>query len=125
MSSRVVTSIFSGEAMALVLAFSHAYTLQHDFAQITGRRLPIYLRTDLLAVFDAISKQTVPKYHRLLIDIAQLNQSWRRSEIANLGFIRSRWNIADTLTKRDSPNLLRILDSGRDQAPIEQCIARK
>jgi hypothetical protein len=69
-------------------------------------------------------KNTVPKDHRLPIDIAQLKESWRRREIAHLGFIRSRWNIADTMTKRNSPNILRVLTYGRDQAPVEPWIAR-
>jgi hypothetical protein len=123
-SPRVITSIFSGEAIALALAFSHAYTLQHDIGRMAGSQLPIHLRTDSLAVFDAISKNTAPKDHRLLIDISQLRESWHRREIAHLGFIRSRWNIADTMTKRDSPNLLRVLTSGRDQVPVEQWIER-
>jgi hypothetical protein len=73
-SSRVVTSIFSVEAIALALAFSLAYTLQYDIARMTERKLPIHLRTDSLAVFDAISKNTPAKDSRLLIDIAQLRQ---------------------------------------------------
>jgi hypothetical protein len=124
MSPRVVTSIFSGEAIALALNFSLAYTLQHDIARMTGVKLPIHLRTDSLAVLDAISKNTPAKDHRLLMDIAQLRESRRRREIAMLAFIRSRWNIADTLTKRDSPNIFRILKSGLDKAPLEQRIAR-
>jgi Reverse transcriptase (RNA-dependent DNA polymerase) len=121
-STRVVTSVFSGEAIALVLAFSHAYTLQHDIGRMTNTLLPIHLRTDSLAVFDAISKNSTPKDHRLLIDIAQLRESWHRREIASIGFIRSRWNIADTLTKRGSPNILRVLQSGFDRAPVQQWI---
>jgi hypothetical protein len=123
-SARVVTSIFSGEAMALALAFSLSYTLQYDIRRMTGFKPPIHLRTDSLAVFDAITKNTTAKDHRLLIDIAQLRQLWHRREVAQLAFIRSKWNIADTLTKRDSPNLSRILKSGRDQAPLEQWINR-
>jgi hypothetical protein len=123
-SSRVVASIFFGEAIALALAFSHAYTLQHDIVRMTGAQLHIHLRTDSLAVFDEISKNTVPKAHRLPIYIAQLNESWRRREIAHLGFIRSCWNISDTMKKRNSPNILRALTSGRDHAPVEQWIAR-
>jgi hypothetical protein len=53
-SPRVVTSIFSGEAIALALAFSHLYTLQNDIGRMTGAKLAIHLRTDSLAVFDAI-----------------------------------------------------------------------
>lgn len=60
----------------------------------------------------------------MLIDIAQLRQSWQRREIAQLAFIRSQWNVADTLTKRDSPNLVRLLKTGRDSAPLEQWIDR-
>jgi Reverse transcriptase (RNA-dependent DNA polymerase) len=123
-SPRVVTSIFSGEAIALAPALSHAYTLQHDIDRMTGAQVPIHLRTDSLAVFDAISKNTVPTDHRLPIDIAQLKESWRRREIAHLGFIRSRWKIADTMTKRNSPKILRVLTYVRDQAPVEQWIAR-
>jgi hypothetical protein len=92
---------------------------------MSGNEFPIHLRTDSLAVFDTISKNTVPKDHRLLIYIAHLRESWRRREIAHLGFIRSRWNVADSMTKRDSTSLLRILKSGRDQVPIEQWIERE
>jgi hypothetical protein len=74
-SPRVVTSICSGEAIALALAFTQAYTMQYYFAQMTGNDFSIHLRTDSLAVFDAILKKTVPKYHRLLIDIAQFVES--------------------------------------------------
>jgi hypothetical protein len=123
-SPRVVSSIFSGEAIALANAFNHSFALQHDIYRMTGRKLSICLRTDSLAVFDAISKNTAPKDQRLQIDIAQLRESWQRREIGELAFIRSRLNIADSLTKRDSSSLLRVLQSGLDEAELEQWITK-
>jgi hypothetical protein len=76
-------------------------------------------------VFDKIITNTTAKDHRLLIDIARLRQSWHRREVAQLAFIRSKWNIAEILTKRDSPKLSRTLLSGRYQAPLEQWINRR
>jgi hypothetical protein len=38
-SSRVVTDAFSGEALALAYAFDIAFTLQHDYQNMLGRKI--------------------------------------------------------------------------------------
>jgi hypothetical protein len=122
-SSRVVTGAFSGEALALAHAFDIAFTLQHDYQKMLGRKLPLHLRTDSLALFHAISRNTAPREHCLSIDLEQLRESWRRSEIAQLAFVHSEQNVADSLTKANSQNFSRLFH-GLDRAILTQWIDR-
>ena len=115
--------MFSGEAIALATAFDEAFTLRHDLHRFLRRYIPIALRMDSLALFEAISRNAPPKEHRWCIDLAQIMESWRRQEISQLAFVRSDENIADSLTKATSQNLNRSFD-GFDYAILTQWIDR-
>jgi hypothetical protein len=52
---RIVTSVFSGEGIALEKVFDRAFILQYDLELLLGRKLPVHLRTDSLALFDAVT----------------------------------------------------------------------
>jgi hypothetical protein len=73
-SPRVVTGVFSGEAIALSNAFDEAFTFRYDLNRFLQQHIPISLRTDSLALFEAISRKPPPKEHRLCIDLAQLKE---------------------------------------------------
>jgi hypothetical protein len=55
-SQRIVTSVFSGEGIALAEAFDRAFILQYDLELLLGRKLPVHLQTDFLALFDSVTK---------------------------------------------------------------------
>jgi hypothetical protein len=118
----VVTGAFSGEALALAHAFDIEFTLQHDYQNMLGRKLPLHLRTDSLALFHAISRNMAPREHRLSIDLEQLRESWRR-QIAQLAFVHLEQNVADSLTKANSQNFSRLFH-GLDRIILKQWIDR-
>jgi hypothetical protein len=81
--------------------------------------------TDSKSLFDIITTQKRTTEHRLMIDIFAARQAYRRREIDNIGLIRSEFNLADDLTKlRGNGAMLRAIQSGRIQHPIEDFVVR-
>jgi hypothetical protein len=62
-SPLVVTVVFYGETIALANAFDKTFTLRYDLNQLLQQHIPISLRTDSLALFETISRNTPPKEH--------------------------------------------------------------
>lgn len=54
--------------------------------------------TDLQPLFDAVNTSCPMTEKRLLIDIAELRESYAKGEL-NYGWIQSQYNLADPLTK--------------------------
>jgi hypothetical protein len=92
--------------MALALPSSLAIILQYDIHWMTGCKLSIHLRSDPLAVFDAISKNTPVKDYRLLIDIAQLRQSGNAGKSRNLPFLKANGTLQTLLPSEIAQTLL-------------------
>ncbi len=75
--------------------------------------------TDSKSIFDTITKLSGVSEKRLMIDISALRQSYTKGEIANIGHVLSKFNIADGLTEKNKGNLLQmLLKTGKIDHPI-------
>ena len=100
---------------------SHDYcqVLAHDLESITGRKFPVHLMTDSKSIFDTITKLSGVSEKRLMIDISALRQAYSTGEISNIGHVLTKYNIADSLTKRSKCALLdELLRTGKLSHPV-------
>ncbi len=125
-SRRFVRSILAAEVYALASCRDFCQILAHDLFQIIGRKFPVFLSTDSKSTFDTITKLSGVSEKRLLIDISCLRQSYCEGEIQNLGHVRSKFNLADALTKKtNSETLQNLIKSGILDHPINLWIIHK
>ncbi len=92
----IIRSILAAEVYALASCHDFCQILAHDF----GRKFPVCLITDSKSKFDTVTKLSGVSEKGLLIDISCLRQSYYKGEIQNLGDVRSKFNLADALTKK-------------------------
>jgi hypothetical protein len=123
----VTRSVLGSETMALADAFDMAYALKHDIETIVKQNVPIVILTDSLSLFDVITKAattitkaTTTAEKRLMIDLCVVKQAHERSEVETIGFVRSKYNYADVLTKITRCSILeRILSTTNLLHPVE------
>jgi hypothetical protein len=62
---------------------------------------------------------------RLMIDLVVVREAYDRTEIAQLAFLRTKWNPADALTKVSRNTYLEtILTTGTIDHPVAQWVIR-
>jgi len=114
------------ELIAFSDMFDAAYTLAEELRQvIPAAAVPLHLFTDSKSLFDVISKGSKTSEKRLMLDIACTREGFARGDISNIGFIRTRDNLADGLTKPMNQSALQsVLMSGKLRLQPEQWIIR-
>ena len=95
--------------MAFADAFDMAVAIRNDLSKVLSQKLPIVMLTDSLSLFDVVTKATLTTEKTLLMDIKGFKDSYHFNEIENIGFIRSEYNPADTLTKVKPSSILEII----------------
>ncbi len=81
--------------------------------------------TDGKSLFDVIVKSAKTAERRLMIDVAACREAFDRHEIADIGLIRSEYNLADCMTKIMLPKqLMKVTSTGYLSHPIEQWVIR-
>lgn len=124
-AKRVSRSVLGSETMALADGFDVAYMIKHDLEKMTRSKLPLYILTDSLSLFDVITKASSTTEKRLMIDLTCTRDSYERKEITMLGFVRTQNNPADCLTKvMNAEQLIRIITTARLDHPIDQWVNR-
>ena len=102
-----------------------AISFQLALEPITGQRIPVHMYTDSKSLFDTITRRSQNSEKRLLIDLATVRDSYRRKEITDVTWVRSQFNLADSMTKEIKNNILsRVLETGVLNHPVEQWIVR-
>ena len=97
---RVTRSVFGAELICFADLFDCAYTLTCEFRRLLPSvHVPLMLYTDNKSLFDVVSKGSRTAERRLMLDIAVERNAFHDREISDIGFLRSRHNIADGLTK--------------------------
>jgi hypothetical protein len=111
-SRRITRSCMAAETLAFVDAFDNALLLKHDLQRILGKELHLLMLTDSQSLFDVVTRSKYPTEKRLQIDLAGIREAYDNREIANIGLIRSDFNVADGLTKvGPNPALLNLMKS--------------
>ena len=84
-------------------------------------KIPLFMFKDSKSLFDTITKHSQISEKRLLVDMATIRDGYRRKERKNIGFIKTNYNIADTLTKgSENETLDELLYTGILQHPVSQ-----
>ena len=123
--SRVTRSVLGAEVYAFCDAMDVGISFQLALQPILGRLIPVRMLTDSKSLFDTITRRSQTSEKRLLIDLATVRDSYRRKEITDVAWIRSEYNLADSMTKSSRENILtEVLHTGVLNHPIEQWIVR-
>jgi hypothetical protein len=76
-----------------------------------------------LSLFDVVTKSSTMAEKRLMIDLVVVGEAYDGMEIAQLAFLRTNWNPADTLTKISRKTYLEtILTTGTIDHPVAQWV---
>lgn len=125
-SKRVVRSIMGGEVYAFMDAFDMAFVLKKDLEMVLDTKLGIIMLTDSKQLFDSVTCGKRTAERRLSIDVSAARKSYRNYEIECLGLVRGEANPADGLTEAFGNGALsRLMETGRDDTPVEQWIERE
>ena len=98
-SKRIVRSVLGGETYAFADAFDVAFNIRYDLKRLLNKEVKLIMLTDSMSLFKVIVNSTVTTEKRLMIDIAAVREAYERSDIDFIGWIPSRFNIANGLTK--------------------------
>lgn len=96
---RVVTLAVVTETYAFVEAFDVTYLTIKDLSMTHEVAFKLYMYTDSLQLFNALTRGKRAERRRLMIDILAVRQIYKRLEIAGVGQIWGNNNPADGLTK--------------------------
>jgi hypothetical protein len=96
---RVTRSVLAAELYALAGAFAYGYAIRHSLQSLLGRPVNIFLFTDSMTLFNSITTLCKMSERRLQIDIAILRAAYRSGDLNNLGWVRSKFMLADPMTK--------------------------
>lgn len=80
-SHHVVQSSMTAETYAFVEGFDRSYLLANDLKRSHGSGIKLMMLTDLLWLFDALTRGSVTDERRLVIDILAARQFYKQFEI--------------------------------------------
>ena len=101
---RVTRSVMASELLALVYGFDCSFVVKHSLDNILPTKIPLDVFIDSRTVFNTIAKRSGTLEKRLSIDAYALRQSHFIGEIRKIGWIASKENPADGLTRSQIPN---------------------
>lgn len=124
-SHRVTRSALGSEVYAFCEGMDIGLAFQFALEAIIGRRIDVNMFTDSKSLLDTITRLSQASEKRLLIDIAAVREAHRKKEISNVGWVKSKNNLADGLTKYSKSNILNdVIENSMLDHPIEQWIVR-
>lgn len=98
-SKRVVRSVLAGETHAFADAFDVAFTMRHELRKVIGKEVRLTMLTDSMSLFKVIINSSVLSEKRLMIDISAARQAYETNDIDHIGWIPTKANVANGLTK--------------------------
>ena len=119
---RVTRSVFGAEIYAFSQTMDFVLALSNDLSKILSRKIRNVVYTDSKSLFDTITKFSLIYEKRMLIDIADIRQSYTKRKLSNVAHILSQYNIADSFTKEktDMTLLNTLMKSGKLSHLINQ-----
>jgi hypothetical protein len=89
------------------------------------QKVPLTILTDSKSLFDVIIKSSTTSKRRLMIDITAVRNAYNDQELSDVGFVRTKYNPADSFTKIGHCEALEtIVKTGVCDLPIEQWVIR-
>lgn len=104
---RVVRTVLGGETYAFADCFDMTFMIRYDMERATNVKIPLTILTDSESLFKVIVKSSTTTEKRFMINIQAAREAFETYEIDNVGWIRTKDNIADGLTKTKSAPLSR------------------
>ena len=119
---RVTRSVLGAEIYAFSHTMDFVLALSNDLSKILSRKVRNVVYTDSKSLFDTITKLSTISEKRILIDIADIHQSYTERKLSNVAPILSQHNIADSFTKENADTTLMytLIKSGKLSHPINQ-----
>lgn len=116
-------SVLASELHAVSNSFDVGVAIAHTYGILLGVTVWINVYTDSRTLIDAFVTLCCMTEKCLLIDIAGLREPCRRGDIAGFSWIRSRYNLADPLTKYSNDSVLhQVLETRTICMTVEQWI---
>jgi hypothetical protein len=122
---RVTGSVLAAEIIGFVTAFDMASALPDVLEQIYQQSIPLYGLTDSYSFFSTVTQYNALREKSLSIEDAVVREDYAKFELANLGFVRTAYNLADPMTKHvKNTHLEKLLETGVVDHPVEEYITR-
>lgn len=118
-------SVLRSVIMAFADAFNMTHSMQHEVQRLTRMNIPITMMSNMLSLFEVLTKETCTTKKRLMIGLHAVKDASKRLEVNAVAIIRSAYDITDALSKVKSRSaLLRTFSSNFQSHPVGQCIIR-
>jgi hypothetical protein len=91
--------VLAAEIIGFVTAFYMASALRDVLEEIYQQSIPLYGLTDSYSFFFTATQYNTLREKRLSIYVDVVREAYAKFELANLGFVRTAYNLADPLTK--------------------------
>lgn len=98
-SRRVFRSLMAGEFISFSDISDIAIELSQDISVLVDKKIPFPLFTDKKSLLDVILKSSRTYKQHMMLEIAATREDSGDELIFNIGFVRSRKNLADGLIK--------------------------
>jgi hypothetical protein len=122
---RVTGSMLAAKIIGFVTAFYMASALHYVLEEIYQQSIPLYGLTDSYSFFSTVKQYNVLREKRLSIEVAVGREAYAKFELANLGFVRTAYNLADPIKKHvKNTHLDKLLDTGVVDHPVQEYVTR-
>jgi hypothetical protein len=112
--------VLAAEIIGFVTAFDMASALRDMLEEIYLQSIPLYGLTDSYSLFSTVTQYNTLREKRLSIEVAVECEAYAKFELANLGFERTAYNLADPMIKHvKNTHLEKLLDTGMVDHPVE------
>eukprot|EP00171_Calliarthron_tuberculosum_P023065 IDg23065t1 len=102
-SRRPVKSVASAEVLAAGYASDEGMLLSQVYSILTNSNVNLRIVVDSKDLFDTISTRRLPVDRSIRGDVASLRYDFEVKNISKMLWISGKLNLADPLTKKDSP----------------------
>lgn len=110
---RITRAILASELYGMVagidIGISISTTLQLITKQLNIASIPVVVCTDSFSLYECLVKLGTTKEKRLMIDIMAIRQSYERRELSEIRWIEGNSNPADSMTKSNANDALKLL----------------
>jgi hypothetical protein len=112
--------VLAAENIGFVTTLNMASALPDELEAIYQQSIPLYELTDSYSSFFTVTKYNALRVKRLSIEVAVVREAYAKLELANVGFMRTAYNLSDPMTKHVKNTYLeKLLDTGAVDHPVE------
>jgi hypothetical protein len=118
---RITGSVLAAEIIGFFTAFDMASALRYVLEEIYQQSVPLYGLTDSYSFFSTVMQYYALREKRLSIEVAVVGEAYGKFELANLGFVRIAYKLADPMIKHvNNTHLDKLLDTRVVDHPFEE-----